>query len=97
MIKTVIDIITKNKDNFGKDGIIIEEMKQGDWGHSESSCLIDLVNVRCICRIEAFNSQKLYMQILDINTQNTIYFFDEFITDTTQLPYFILQNIDKMK
>ena len=96
MIKAIIDIITKNKDKFDKDGIIIEEIKQGNLGHCEISCLIDLVNMKYICRIEAFNNQRLYMHIIDINTQSTIYFFDDYIIDITHLPFFILNNIEKM-
>ena len=75
---------------------MIEESDSSVLDFVEKAEQVDLFNANAFTRITLFESGRLYIQILNIETEKTLYFFDDTLTDDTDLEKFIIQAIKKM-
>lgn len=96
MEEKLLKLIKKIEKKLMKEGIEIDEVKSGEIGYRETAAMVDLNNEKSLCRITAFHSGRLYIQILDIITEDTIFFYDDYYTDYDTWESFILDNIKKM-
>ena len=93
---TVHNIIENNRKEILEYEIMIEESDSSVLDFVEKAEQVDLFNANAFTRITLFESGRLYIQILNIETEKTLYFFDDTLTDDTDLEKFIIQAIKKM-
>ena len=93
---TLHNIIENNRKEILEYEIMIEESDSSVLDFVEKAEQVDLFNANAFTRITLFESGRLYIQILNIETEETLYFFDDTLTDDTDLEKFIIQAIKKM-
>lgn len=93
---TLHNIIENNRKEILEYEIMIEESDSSVLDFVEKAEQVDLFNANVFTRITLFESGRLYIQILNIETEKTLYFFDDTLTDDTDLEKFIIQAIKKM-
>lgn len=93
---TLHNIIENNRKKILEYEIMIEESDSSALDFVEKAEQVDLFNANAFTRITLFESGRLYIQILNIETEKTLYFFDDILTDDTDLEKFIIQAIKKM-
>lgn len=93
---TLHNIIENNRKEILEYEIMIEESDSSVLDFVEKAEQVDLFNANAFTRITLFESGRLYIQILSIETEKTLYFFDDTLTDDTDLEKFIIQAIKKM-
>lgn len=93
---TLHNIIENNRKEILEYEIMIEESDSSVLDFVEKAEQVDLFNANAFTRIRLFESGRLYIQILNIETEETLYFFDDTLTDDTDLEKFIIQAIKKM-
>lgn len=93
---TLHNIIENNRKEILEYEIMIEESDSSVLDFVEKAEQVDLFNANAFTRITLFESGRLYIQILNIETEKTLYFFDDTLTDDTDLEKFIIQAIKKM-
>ena len=89
MITKLTDFIYANRDRLLEQNIFIDEIK--------SSEQVDLINETAFARITLFKSNRLYIQILDIESEETIYSFDDVLDKEVNINEFIMEAIYKMR
>ena len=94
---TLHNIIENNRKEILEYEIMIEESDSSVLDFVEKAEQVDLFNANAFTRITLFESGRLYIQILNIETEETLYFFDDTLTDDTDLEKFIIQAIKKME
>lgn len=92
---TLHNIIENNRKEILEYEIMIEESDSSVLDFVEKAEQVDLFNANAFTRITLFESGRLYIQILNIETEETLYFFDDTLTDDTDLEKFIIQAIKK--
>lgn len=92
---TLHNIIENNRKEILEYEIMIEESDSSVLDFVEKAEQVDLFNANAFTRITLFESGRLYIQILNIETEKTLYFFDDTLTDDTDLEKFIIQAIKK--
>ncbi len=93
---TLHNIIENNRKEILEYEIMIEESDSSVLDFVEKAEQVDLFNANTFTRITLFESGRLYIPILNIETEKTLYFFDDTLTDDTDLEKFIIQAIKKM-
>ena len=93
--KRTLNLIKENKDLLSNNGIKIDEVKSENLNYLERAIRIDLISEDSFCRITAFHSGRLYIQILDISTEKTIFIYDD-IPEPRGRERFIIDSIKKM-
>lgn len=93
---TLHNIIENIRKEILEYEIMIEESDSSALDFVEKAEQVDLFNAKTFTRITLFESGRLYIQILDIETEKTLYFFDDILTDDTDLEHFIIQAIKRM-
>ena len=94
---TLHNIIENNRKEILEYEIMIEESDSSVLDFVEKAEQVDLFNANAFTRITLFESGRLYIQILNIETEETLYFFDDTLTDDTDLEKFIIKAIKKME
>jgi len=90
------NIIENNRKEILAYEITIDEIDSSKLDYVEKAEQVDLFNANTFTRITLFESGRLYIQILNIETEKTLYFFDDILTDETDLESFIIQAIKRM-
>ena len=90
------DFINENKDRLLELKVSVDEIKSSELSFKERAEQVDLFSETAFMRIRLFNSNRLYMQILNYESEKTIYFFDDVLDDDVNLDEFILEAIYKM-
>lgn len=96
MNKEITQFIEDNEVYLSRNGINVDKIKNTELDFIEDAEQVDLLNNKYLARITYFDSQRLYIQIIDIETEKTIYFFDDVYKDNTTLYEFLKQAIEKM-
>ena len=89
-------VIEGNRKMLSKLKITIDEIKNSGLDFVENAEQVDLFSVIAFTRITLFESYRLYIQILNIETEETIYFFDDVLENEKELEGFIMQAIKRM-
>ena len=76
--------------------IKIDEIKNSKLGFVEKAEQIDLFSDKAFTRITLFESYRLYIQTLNIETEETIYFFDDILENDENLEKYIIQAFKRM-
>lgn len=90
------DIMEDNGKMLSALKITIDEIKNSGLNFVENAEQVDLFSDRAFTRITLFESYRLYIQILNIETEETIYFFDDVLENDKDLETFIMQAIKRM-
>ena len=88
--------LDENVNKLKSQGIVIDELVKNDENYSDLCTRVDLLSKRKISRIVIFHSGRTYMEILDIETTNTEFIFDEFLNSNAEIEKFLSVNILKM-
>ncbi len=88
--------LDENVDKLKSEGIVIDELVKNDQNYSDLYTRVDLLSIRKISRIVIFHSGRTYMEILDIETTNTDFIFDDFLKNNDDIEKFLSENILKM-
>jgi hypothetical protein len=88
--------LDENVDKLKSEGIVIDELVKNDGNYSDLCTRVDLLSKRKISRIVVFHSGRTYMEILDIETTNTEFIFDNFLKSNNEIEKFLTQNIFKI-
>jgi len=97
MITKLTDFIYANRDRLLEQNIFIDEIKSSELEFTEEAEQVDLINETAFARITLFKSNRLYIQILDIESEETIYFFDDVLDKEVNINEFIMDAIYKMR
>ncbi len=89
--------IEENKGEMEKLGVEIDEVVSGEGEYSQSSTRVDFLSSNTMSRITVFRSGRVYVQILDIETAETNFIFDDYLESKDDLSLFLWDAIKKMK
>lgn len=70
-------IIKKNSKLLSEMNISVDEIKNTELNFKDSAEQVDLIGEKAFTRITLFENNRLYIQVLNINTEETIYIFDD--------------------
>ena len=90
------NIIKNNEKMLSELKITIDEIKSSELDFTEKAEQVDLFSNRAFTRITLFESYRLYIQILNIETEETIYFFDDVLKNYKDLEKYIINAIKMM-
>lgn len=90
------NFIDNNRKILSELKITIDEIKNSELDFVENAEQVDLFSVSAFTRITLFESHRLYIQILNLETEETIYFFDDYLEDDEKMDDFIMQAIRMM-
>lgn len=76
--------------------ISIDEIKSSGLEFQEEAEQVDLFSKISFARITLFKSNRLYIQVLNIDNEDTIYFFDDVLDNDVNVDEFIMRAIYKM-
>ena len=96
MFCKLTDLITANREKLLELKLFIDEIKSSELDFTEEAEQVDLFNETAVTRITWFESNRLYIHILNIESEETIYFFDEVLDDAVNIGEFIMEAIYKM-
>ena len=96
MYRKLIDLITANRKKLLELKISMDEIKSLELDFKEEAEQVDLFSEKAFMRITWFKFNRLYMQILNIESEETIYFFDGVLDNETNIGEFIMNGIYKM-
>lgn len=96
MSDSLENIIKNNKKEILDHKITIDKIGSSKLDFIERAEQVDLFNETAFARITLFESGRLYIQILNIETEETVYFFDDMLDKDIDLEDFIIQAIKKM-
>lgn len=96
MPNELTNFIHINENKLQECEISIDEIKSSELGFQDEAEQVDLVGKAAIARITLFRSNRLYIQILNIESEETIYFFDDVLGDDVNINEFIMAAICKM-
>ena len=71
-------------------------MKSSELEFKERAEQVDLFNESSFARITLFESNRLYIHILNTENEETIYFYDEVLDKDVNVDEFIMNSIYKM-
>lgn len=89
-------IIKKNSKLLSEMNISVDEIKNTELNFKDSAEQVDLIGEKAFTRITLFENNRLYIQVLNINTEETIYIFDDVFEKDLNLEEFIFKAIRKM-
>lgn len=90
------NIIDNNRKIISELKIKIDEINSSELVFVENAEQVDLFSVSAFARISLFESHRLYIQILNMETEETIYFFDDYLENNEKIEEFIMQAIRMM-
>ncbi len=96
MYRKLIDLIAANRKKLLELKISMDEIKSSELDFKEEAEQVDLFSEKAFMRITWFKSNRLYMQILNIESEETIYSFDGVLDNETNIGEFIMNAIYKM-
>lgn len=96
MDKIFYDWINKNRIIIEDKSIIIDEIVRGKGEYVEEATRVDFINDKKLSRIVVFQSGRIYIQILDMNTEATDFFYDDYMKNNENFDTFIWEAINKM-
>ena len=96
MSNKLTDLISVNSNKLRELKISIDEIKISELEFKEEAEQVDLFSETAFARITLFESNRLYIQIIDIESEETIYFFDDFLDDEANINEFIMEAIYRM-
>lgn len=88
--------IEKNSKKISDKGIKWDEIKTNEIEYSQPSTRVDLLSNNTITRIVAFDSGRVYIEVLNINTTETEYIFDDYINSENDFEILLWDTINKM-
>lgn len=97
MEKILLNWINNNKKRIEGMGIKVDEIVNGKNEYAVPSTRIDFLSKNKISRITAFESRKIYIQVLDMETSDTDFIFDDYVDEGTNIEPLLWEAIDKMK
>lgn len=77
--------------------ISVDEIKNTELNFKDSAEHVDLIGEKAFTRITLFENNRLYIQVLNINTEETIYIFYDVFEKDLNLEEFIFKAIRKMQ
>lgn len=89
-------LIEKNSKLLSEMNISVDEIMNTELYFKDSAEQVDLIGEKAFTRITLFENNRLYIQILNIDTEETIYFFDYIFEKTLNLEEFIIKSIKRM-
>ena len=92
----ILNWINANKNNIEAISITIDTILIDSEIYQMASAEIDFISENKFSRITAFESNRLYVQVLDIATETTDYFFDEEVKVSSDIESFLWESIKKM-
>ncbi|MCX4354251.1 MAG: hypothetical protein OSJ60_21945 [Lachnospiraceae bacterium] len=96
MHNKLFTLINENKSRLLELNISIDEMKSSELEFKERAEQVDLFNESSFARITLFESNRLYIHILNTENEETIYFYDEVLDKDVNVDEFIMNSIYKM-
>ncbi len=90
------NLINENKSRLLELGISVDEIKSSELNFKEEAVQVDLFNETLFTRITLFKSNRLYIHILDITSEETIHFWDNVLDNDADIRKFIMDAIGKM-
>lgn len=90
------NIVENNKKEILEHKISIDKMDSSKLDFAENAEQVDLFNTTAFTRITLFESGRLYIQTLNMETEETLYFFDDILDKDTDLENFVIQAITRM-
>ncbi|MGB8454136.1 MAG: hypothetical protein WCD89_17630 [Anaerocolumna sp.] len=96
MDKVFYDWIIKNRIIIEDKSIKIDEIVRGKGEYVEEATRVDFINDKKLSRVVVFQTGRIYIQILDINTEATDFFYDDYMNENENFDTFIWEAINKM-
>ena len=90
------NFIEKYQSFFDSNNILVDEFKNEGLDFDEEAEQVDLISENELARIRVFELGRIYIQILNMETEETIVFFDDELDRKEDFEEFLLQNIKKM-
>lgn len=90
------NFLERNNLFFKSNNITIDEFKNEELDFVDKAEQADLFSESEFARITIFESGRIYIQILNMQTEETVFFFDDLLDSKVSLEEFLLQNIKKM-
>ncbi|MCX4341778.1 MAG: hypothetical protein OSJ72_19395 [Lachnospiraceae bacterium] len=96
MANRLTSLIHLNKERLLELNISVDRIESSELDFRDEAEQVDLFNETAFARITLFESNRLYIQILNIKNESTIYFFDDILDNEEDIDEFIMQAIYKM-
>lgn len=96
MFNALTNLIDTNRKRLLELNISVDNVKSSELKFKDEAEQVDLFNPKAFARITLFKTNRLYIQILNVETEETIYFFDDVLDNSTNVEEFIMGAIDKM-
>ncbi len=96
MSNRLTSLIHANKDRLLELNIFVDTIESSELDFRDEAEQVDLFNETSFARITLFESNRLYIQILNMENENTMYFFDDILDSEVDINEFIMQAIYKM-
>ena len=90
------NFIEKYQSFFDSNNILVDEFKNEGLDFDEEAEQVDLISENELARIRVFELGRIYIQLLTLDTEETIVFFDDELDRKEDFEEFLLQNIKKM-
>lgn len=96
MANRLTNLIHANKNRLLELNISVDKIESSELEFKDEAEQVDLFNETAFARITLFESNRLYIQILNIEDEKTIFFFDDILDNDVDIDEFIMQAIYKM-
>ena len=96
MANRLTSLIHLNKERLLELNISVDRIESSELDFRDEAEQVDLFNETAFARITLFESNRLYIPILNIKNESTIYFFDDILDNEEDIDEFIMQAIYKM-
>ena len=90
------EVINNFKELISKNNIKIEYAKNEELNFENSAEQVDLLSYDYLMRITLFDNDRMYIHVINISTEETLYFFDDYINDKLSAENLIIDAIKMM-
>ena len=90
------EVINNFKELISKNNIKIEYAKNEELNFENSAEQVDLLSCDYLMRITLFDNSRMYIHVINISTEETLYFFDDYINDKLSAENLIIDAIKMM-
>ncbi|MDO4477332.1 MAG: hypothetical protein Q4B93_05205 [Clostridia bacterium] len=90
------EIIENVKELVLKNDIKVESIKNKELNFKGKAEQVDLFSQKCIMRITIFENGRMYIHVINIHTEETLYFFDDYVNDEFSAKNLIINAIETM-
>ncbi len=90
MSSKLIDLVNTNRQKLSELQISIDEIQSAELEFKEEAEQVDLYSETAMARITLFKSNRLYVQVLNIENEETLYFFDGYLDNNVDMGDFIM-------